>query len=167
MSMVWSVREARAAELLALDEAALCAAVEAAGGSLLGPLRLLAPAAAFPIARFSLDQAIAPRIALAGDAAHVVHPLAGQGMNLGLGDAESLARVLAAPGVRDPGDPLVLRRYQRSRREEVSAMRWTTDGLDWLFHAGGPGLRWLRNRGLALVDGAMPLKSALVRQALG
>ena len=104
----------------------------------------------------SLDQAIAPRIALAGDAAHVVHPLAGQGMNLGLGDAESLARVLAAPGVRDPGDPLVLRRYQRSRREEVSAMRWTTDGLDWLFHAG-----------LALVDGAMPLKSALVRQALG
>lgn len=167
MSMVWSVSEARAAELLALDEAALCAAVGEAGGHLLGDLQLLGPAAAFPIARFSLDRTIAGRLALVGDAAHVVHPLAGQGMNLGLGDAESLAAILTAAGVRDPGDRLVLRRYERSRKEAVLGMRMTTDGLDRLFHAAPPGARWLRNTGLDLVNSATFIKSALVRHALG
>src|SRR6185436_10879322 len=102
-----------------------------------------------------------------GDAAHAVHPLAGQGLNLGLQDARVLAATLAErSAVERPGDLRVLRRYARSRREEVSAMQFVTDGLDHLFAARGPGMAALRNFGLRLVDRQDWAKRALAARAM-
>src|SRR3989441_13221807 len=115
ISMVWSTREAHARELLALTPAALCARVSEAGEEALGALEPLTPPAAFPLSRMFADRMAQGRVALIGDAAHVVHPLAGQGVNLGLGDAHSLADLLR--GAPDPGDRLLLRRYERARAE--------------------------------------------------
>jgi 2-polyprenyl-6-methoxyphenol hydroxylase-like FAD-dependent oxidoreductase len=111
---------------------------------------------------------VAPRVALVGDAAHVVHPLAGQGLNLGLLDVSEWLRVLAArEPFRDPGDLVLLRRYARARAEPVALMRWTTDGLARLFAVDDPRVRRLRNAGLAAVERIAPLKRALIRHALG
>jgi 2-polyprenyl-6-methoxyphenol hydroxylase-like FAD-dependent oxidoreductase len=109
-----------------------------------------------------------PRLALVGDAAHNVHPLAGQGVNLGFQDARELAQVLRQRGTcSDAGEHLLLRRYERARREDVLAMTAVTDGLLRLFGNERPWLSWLGNRGLNLVDRASPLKNLLVRHALG
>jgi ubiquinone biosynthesis UbiH/UbiF/VisC/COQ6 family hydroxylase len=133
-SMVWSAPHALADELMALPAEALAARVRAIAGERLGALAVITPAARFPLRRISPASMIGPRLALVGDAAHVVHPLAGQGMNLGFGDVAELAAVMTArESFRDPGDRLLLRRYERARREAVAAMRWTTDGLQKLF----------------------------------
>jgi 2-octaprenylphenol hydroxylase len=110
---------------------------------------------------------VAPRVALAGDAAHVVHPLAGQGVNLGFHDARELARVLNGrePG-RDPGDLRLLRRYERARAEDILAMRATVQGLFGLFDARGAAAAWLRNIGLSAVNRVPVLKNLLMRQAM-
>ena len=111
---------------------------------------------------------VMPRIALVGDAAHVIHPLAGQGANLGLQDARALARVLAGrePG-RDPGELRLLRRYERGRSEAILAMQATVHGLHWLFGAQAPALSRLRNAGLNLADRVPVLKNLLMRHAMG
>jgi 2-polyprenyl-6-methoxyphenol hydroxylase-like FAD-dependent oxidoreductase len=110
---------------------------------------------------------VAPRVALVGDAAHNVHPLAGQGLNLGFGDAESLAEVLAGRGMEgDCGSTALLRRYERSRREDILAMECVTDGLQKLFGSSLPGMSWLRNTGLNLTNHISPLKRLLVKRAL-
>jgi 2-polyprenyl-6-methoxyphenol hydroxylase-like FAD-dependent oxidoreductase len=115
-----------------------------------------------------LKSCIGPRLALIGDAAHNVHPLAGQGVNLGFGDARELATVLLGRGAQpDCGHPLLLRRYQRARREEVLAMQVTTDGLQRLFNNGVPGLAEVRNLGLRLTGQLGPIKNFLIRRALG
>jgi 2-octaprenylphenol hydroxylase len=102
-----------------------------------------------------------------GDAAHVVHPLAGQGLNLGLQDARTLAGLLAQPGSRrDPGDYRVLRRYERARAEPILAMDTMVDGLFTLFGASSPLAARLRNAGLNLTDRVPVLKNLLVRQAI-
>jgi 2-octaprenylphenol hydroxylase len=106
-------------------------------------------------------------VALVGDAAHAVHPLAGQGVNLGFQDARALADILAArSSVERPGDLRVLRRFARERREDVTAMHFVTDGLDKLFATGGPGVHAFRNLGLRLVDAQPWAKAALVRRAM-
>ena len=108
-----------------------------------------------------------PRLALAGDAAHNVHPLAGQGLNLGLRDARGLAETLAQRGPwRDCGDIALLRRYERARREDVLAMQLATDGLQKLFNNDAVWLARVRNTGLRLVNGLPQLKNLLVRQAV-
>jgi 2-polyprenyl-6-methoxyphenol hydroxylase-like FAD-dependent oxidoreductase len=110
---------------------------------------------------------IAPRVALVGDAAHVVHPLAGQGANLGFQDARELAQVLAArEPFRDPGELRLLRRYERARAEDILAMRAAVHGLFRLFDAPGASLAWLRNAGLELTDRLPALKNLLMRQAM-
>ena len=168
MSMVWSTPDAHAAELLALPAHALCAQVAAAGGAALGSLDLLAPAAGFPLARQHAAHLAAPRIALIGDAGHVLHPLAGQGVNLGFGDAAALARVLLArEPYRDPGEIRLLRRYERARAEDILAHAWVTDGLHSLFAAPGSAAAKLRNAGLNLTNGLPVLKNLLIRRALG
>ena len=168
ISMVWSTSEAHAQELLVMPPDALCQCVADAGANTLGQLKLMTAPAAFPLARMTVSSMVAQRVALIGDAAHVVHPLAGQGVNLGFGDAAELAKVLLSvrPG-RDVGDRLLLRRFERARAEDILAMRWATHGLERLFLAGKPGLGAVRNLGLNFVDRMQVLKMLLVKHALG
>lgn len=165
MSMVWSAPEALAAELAALDPAALASRVSEAGEHALGTLTAITPAASFALSFLRLPSIVAHRLALAGDAAHGVHPLAGQGLNLGLGDAAALASVLgAARAMGDVGAPLVLERYARKRAAPVFAMQLVTDGLVRLF--APPALKRLRNRGMRAVGAFSPLKRLLAQPAL-
>ena len=167
VSIVWSADDDHAAELMALDPGELCARVEHAGGGALGGLRLVTPPAAFPLAFLAAKTTVQPRLALIGDAAHVVHPLAGQGVNLGFGDARALAQALRSPlPGGDPGDRLLLRRFERSRAEDILAMRLVTDGLQRLFRARQPWVARLRNLGLNLTDAVPVIKTMLSRRAM-
>ena len=167
-SMVWSIEDALAEDLMALTPAQLCDRVVDASGGVLGGLELITAPATFPLRLVRVDHMAGPRLALVGDAAHNVHPLAGQGVNLGFQDARELAQVLRQRGTcSDAGEHRLLRRYERARREDVLAMTAVTDGLLRLFGNKRPWLSWLRNRGLNLVDRAEPLKNLLVRHALG
>jgi ubiquinone biosynthesis UbiH/UbiF/VisC/COQ6 family hydroxylase len=166
VSMVWSVDEAQATRLLALEPAALCREVAAASGHALGELGLVTAPRAFALRRLAAQRMVAPRVALAGDAAHVVHPLAGQGANLGLHDARELAAVLARrEPMRDPGDLGLLRRYARARAGDVLAMDAAVHGLFSLFGAKAGPLARLRNAGLNLADRLPVIKNLLIRQA--
>ena len=166
ISMVWSCNEQTKAELLALDPAALSARVQAAGGAAAGQLTLLDPAAAFPLRLMHVNELVRNRVALVGDAAHAVHPLAGQGVNLGFGDVEELARVLLAEPVTRCGDLMVLRRYARARRESIYLMQGVTHGLQKLFNNNNALLKPLRNLGLGLTDQWSWLKHQLIRHAM-
>jgi ubiquinone biosynthesis UbiH/UbiF/VisC/COQ6 family hydroxylase len=168
VSMVWSTPDAEAERLLALDPAALCGEVEAASRGVLGALAPAGAPRGFPLRKLRAERLVAPRLALLGDAAHVVHPLAGQGANLGFQDARELAAVLASrEPVRDPGDLRLLRRYERARAEPVLAMSATVDGLFRLFRAESGVAAGLRNVGLTLADRIPALKTMLMRQAMG
>ena len=168
MSMVWSTPDDHAEALLGLAPDALCEKVADAGRRVLGPLEVLTPPAAFPLQLLVADRVVAPRIALIGDAAHVVHPLAGQGVNLGFGDARALAdTVRSREPFRDCGDLALLRRYARARAGAVLAMGRVTDGLRSLFAARSRLISGIRNEGLNLTDRIPVLKNLLVRQALG
>lgn len=168
VSMVWSAPDALAAQLMQLAPDALAARAARRAGHALGALVSIGAAHAFALRRIRVDRLVAPRVALVGDAAHVVHPLAGQGLNLGLLDVSEWLRVLAArEPFRDPGDLVLLRRYERARAEPLALMRWTTDGLSRLFATDDPWVRRLRNTGLAAVERIAPLKRALIRHALG
>ena len=167
ISIVWSAPEALAAQLLALDQAALAARVAEAGENSLGVLAAITDAASFPLSFLKLPATIAHRLALVGDAAHGVHPLAGQGVNLGFGDVDVLTAVLAQRGpVTDPGAPVLLERFARRRAEPVLAMQTVTDGLVRLFGPSTPWLKTLRNVGLSAVDRLPILKRALAQPAL-
>jgi ubiquinone biosynthesis UbiH/UbiF/VisC/COQ6 family hydroxylase len=166
VSMVWSVAEERGRRLLAASKTALASEVEAASGGALGALKVVTPAAGFPLRLQRVTQFTRPRLALVGDAAHNVHPLAGQGVNLGFRDARELAGVLKDRGPQaDCGDHALLRRYERARKEDVLAMQVATDGLQKLFNNEGVLLGRVRNLGLALVDRQPWLKSFLVHRA--
>lgn len=167
VSMVWSTHIDEAARLLSLEPAALCREVAAASGHLLGEFSLVTPARAFALRRISALRMVAPRVALVGDAAHVIHPLAGQGANLGLQDARVLAEVLEGrePG-RDPGDLRLLRRYERARAGDLLAMDATVHGLYRLFGTKATSVARVRNAGLNLVGHLPVLKNLLIRQAM-
>ena len=168
MSMVWSTPDDHAAELLALTAAALCARVAEAGKDALGKLELLSAPMQFPLARLRAARLAAPRIALIGDAGHVLHPLAGQGVNLGFGDAAAPARVLLQrEPFRDAGEIRLLRRYERARAEDILALAWVTDGLQQLFAAPGGAAAKLRNAGLNLTNALPVVKNLLIHRALG
>ena len=165
VSIVWSAPETHARDLLALAPAAFCARVSEAGGEALGALEPLTAPAAFPLSRMRVNHIGEHRLALIGDAAHVFHPLAGQGVNLGLGDAHSLADLLR--GAPDPGDRLLLRRYERARAEDILALRWVTDGLFRLFDANHGVAARIRNFGLNLTNSNPVVKTLLARRAMG
>ncbi len=180
VAVVWSVREDAVAERLALDDAAFAKALEEASHGALGALQLEAPRAAWPlqvaqaahwVGRKSADPAgngWTGAWALAGDAAHAVHPLAGQGLNLGLADAAELARVLhARESWRSVGDQRLLRHYERARKAATLPLRTATDGLQLLFARGTPAAQGLRNWGMKGFDRSGPLKSWVMRQAAG
>lgn len=167
VSMVWSVADAEASRLMALAPEDLCAAVGAASNHALGELGPVTAPRAFPLRRLRARRAIAPRIALLGDAAHVIHPLAGQGANLGLQDARTLADVIGGRETfRDAGEPRLLRRYERSRAEAVASMDAVVHGLHGLFGGGGAALAGLRNAGLNLANHLPVIKNLLIRQAM-
>ena len=168
VSLVWSAPDAVAAQLLALSDDAFATRVTARTVDRLGALALRGSRHSFALRRLTVDRLAAPRLVLVGDAAHVVHPLAGQGLNLGLQDVSEVLGVLAArEAFRDIGDEALLRRYARARAEPVALMRLTTDGLSRLFGQRSSSVRGLRNAGMSLVDRVAPLKNALIRHALG
>lgn len=167
-ALVWSLPDERAAELMALPEAAFAAELMNATAGAAGALALASARAAWPLSIGVADPVAGPGWVLVGDAAHVVHPLAGQGLNLGLQDVASLAAVLAE---REPwralGDERLLARHVRQRAAAVRAMGLLTDGLWQLFAHPAPWVRELRNRGLGLVNHLPPLKRLLAAQAGG
>ena len=168
VALVWSVREDRADALLALGAAAFALEVEKACGRELGAMTLVTERAVWPLQLARADRWCGPGWALAGDAAHTVHPLAGQGLNLGLADAKALADVLRGRDYwRGVDDMKLLRRYERSRKADVLAMGATTDGLQQLF-AQPPGF-WplLRNWGMYGFEHSGPIKHWVARQAMG
>ena len=165
VSMVWSVSPDHAAILLALTPTELAARVATASG--LGELQLITPAAAFALRLLTPPRISAPRIALIGDAAHNMHPLAGQGVNTGFRDARELARLLnSRGGCADCGDAQLLRRYERKRAEDIRTMQATTYGLKNLFCNDDPMLRTLRNLGLNAVNHLSPVKKLLMQHAI-
>jgi len=167
VSMVWSLESKQAQRVAGLEPEALCREVETASRGMLGALRLASPQKSYPLRRLSARRLVAPGIALVGDAGHVIHPLAGQGLNLGLQDVRVLAEVLAGrEPLRHPGDARLLRRYERSRAEPILAMDAVIDGLFALFSAGNPLVLRLRNAGLNLTDRISVLKNILVRHAM-
>lgn len=166
-ALVWSLPRERAQELLALEPAAFEEALAAATGGEAGRLGLTSPRVGWPLMIAKAQAWCGPGWVLLGDAAHVVHPLAGQGLNLGLGDVATLARVIAE---REPwrplDDPKLLRRYERARLVPTWAMGRLTDGLLHLFAHPAPVARELRNRGLTLVNRLTPVKRWLTARAL-
>jgi 2-polyprenyl-6-methoxyphenol hydroxylase-like FAD-dependent oxidoreductase len=150
----------------------LAARLNRGGQQALGALTLTSPAQGWPLqlsrARRWVAQTGQGTLVLAGDAAHAVHPLAGQGLNLGLADAAELARVLHGREYwRELDDPKLLRRYERARAADVQAMAWVTDGLFSLFGVSDTRVQMLRNRGLSGFDRSGPLKRWFARQAMG
>jgi len=167
VSMVWSVSPEQSARLLALPHDELCAQVAAASRHTLGELSLVTPPAAFPLRLLVLPQISAPRVALIGDAAHNMHPLAGQGVNTGFRDARQLAQILLERGAQnDCGDAHLLRRYVRKRKEDIYTMQAATYGLKHLFNNEIPLLRTARNLGLDAANHIAPLKKMLMQHAL-
>ncbi|MGH8751325.1 MAG: UbiH/UbiF family hydroxylase [Burkholderiales bacterium] len=165
ISIVWSAPEDFAKNLLALTPEKFCAEVEKTGQHALGALRLITQPAAFALKLLRVERMAAARLALIGDAAHVVHPLAGQGVNLGFQDARVLAETLLKRGVQnDCGDERLLRRYERARQEDTLAMQFATHGLQQLFTP--PWFSGLRNFGLRLTNRLPPIKNLLVQRAL-
>jgi 2-octaprenylphenol hydroxylase len=168
-SIVWSADDARADVLKNLDDAAFRAGLSAAFGDRLGEITAVGPRAAIPLAIRAAPRYVAERVALIGDAAHTVHPLAGQGVNLGFLDAGALAQELL--GARRKGGDIgslpVLRRYERARKAGNLAMQAATGAFRHLFSARWPGLARLAGAGLSLVDHLPPLKQAFMHYAVG
>ena len=167
-SIVWSMSPAAAEATLAQDDAAFSAALGRAFDHRLGPVLSTSARLAFPLRRQHALTYSEGRVVLVGDAAHVVHPLAGQGLNLGLLDAAVLAERAAAAGPLGLEAPAPLfRRYERQRRGEVLAMLAATDGLNRLFLYHAPWAGWLRSAGLALTQRLAPMKQLLMAHAMG
>lgn len=166
VSMVWSAVEPHAHDLLHASEPLLAAQVAEASQHVLGELSVITGAVGFPLRRQRIRHFVEPRVALIGDAAHNIHPLAGQGVNLGFRDARALASVLRTRGARrDCGDYPLLRRYERARREDIATLDLATAGLEKLFASPAVWMAGLRNAGLGAVDALPMLKNLLVRHA--
>jgi 2-octaprenyl-6-methoxyphenol hydroxylase len=168
-SLVWTESRVEAARITALNEAEFHDELEKRFGLHLGEIKALDKPRAFPLGYFVARSFVAERLALVGDAAHVIHPIAGQGLNMGLKDVAALAEVVvdaARLGI-DPGQADVLDRYQRWRRFDTMAMGLATNSLNFLFSNESTLLRTVRDIGLGLVDRAPPLKNLFIKQAAG
>jgi 2-octaprenylphenol hydroxylase len=170
VSLVWSAPEALATRLAEESAGQLAQRLATYCEQDLGGLQALVPESvrSFPLSMIKPHTMIAPRVALIGDAAHVVHPLAGHGMNLGFGDIVDLLRVITErEAQRDCGDERVLARYERARKEDVLLMQFVTDSLARLFAIDFAPLRIIRNMGMNLFDRMPVLKQQLIAHALG
>ena len=168
-SIVWTEEKREAERIVALPDAEFHAELEKRFGLKLGEIEAAGPRRAYPLGLLVARSFVAPRLALVGDAAHVIHPIAGQGLNLGLRDVAALAEAIAdaARLGLDPGGPDVLDRYQRWRRFDTMAMGVATDGLNRLFSNRSDALRLIRDVGLGLVDRVPALKGLFIREAAG
>src|SRR6476469_6284098 len=168
-SLVWTEKRSDAARIVALTEEAFHGELEQRFGLHLGEIKALDKPRAFPLGYFVARSFIGERLALIGDAAHVIHPIAGQGLNMGLKDVAALAEVIvdAARLGMDIGQADVIERYQRWRRFDTMAMGLATNTLNLLFSNQSTLLRTARDIGLGLVDRVPPLKSLFIRQAAG
>ncbi len=168
-SIVWSETDARAAELAAMNDADFLDALRPAFGSFLGQISLTGARFTYPLALTLANSFIADRLALVGDAAHGVHPIAGQGLNAGLRDVAALTEVLAEARARgeDFGSPVVLQRYQQWRRFDTATLAIATDTFNRLFSNDNPLLRAARDIGMGLVNAAPGLRRGFIREAAG
>ena len=168
-SIVWTEEAREAARIVALSDEEFHAELERRFGLHLGEIKAVGGRRAYPLGLFVARAFIGDRLALIGDAAHVIHPIAGQGLNLGLRDVAALAEAIAdaARLGLDVGGAQVLDRYQRWRRFDTMAMGLATDGLNRLFSNRSDVLRVVRDVGLGLVERAPALKNLFIREAAG
>lgn len=169
LSVVWTLPSDTAAQMLAMDEAAFNAAITTASDGVLGALRLDSARVAVPLRRVTAKHYGVARVALVGDAAHAVHPLAGQGANLGLLDAAALVQVVAEALARgeDPGDAGPVGRYARWRRAEAAPLTLGVHGLQWLFGSSLGPVVAARRTGLGWVGSSAWLRRQFITHALG
>ncbi len=168
-ALVWTEREVQARRLLALDDDAFTREAARRLGPHLGAIRLLGRRWSYPLSALLADRWVDTRLALIGDAAHGIHPIAGQGLNLGFRDIQALGDLVAdavAAG-EDPGGAAVLRRYQAARRPDTLLMFAATDSLDRLFSTNNPLVRAARDLGLGAVQRMPRLKRMFMRTAMG
>jgi 2-octaprenyl-6-methoxyphenol hydroxylase len=168
-SIVWTERAALAPKLLALDDAAFLRELTARFGDFLGAVAIEGPRWSYPVSFLHAEHYVAHRLALVGEAAHVIHPIAGQGLNLGIRDTAALAECLV-DGRRlglDLGDAAILARYERWRRVDSLLLAGVTDGLNRLFSNAMPPVKLARDLGLAAVGRVAPLKHFFMRHAMG
>jgi 2-octaprenyl-6-methoxyphenol hydroxylase len=168
-AIVWSVPEEDAAGWLALNDEEFAAEAEAAMGGVLGKIAMLAPRSSFPLGFHHAAQLVARRLALVGDAAHAIHPIAGQGLNLGFRDVAALAQVLVE-GARlglDLGDQQLLDRYQRWRSLDALSVAFATDTLTRIYSVPGKTASAIRRFGMGLVGRISPLRDRLMSEARG
>lgn len=169
-SIVWSIDEQNTDAILGLNEQEFCQQLGITFEHRLGPITASSDRASFPLLQRHAQRYCLTNLALIGDAAHSIHPLAGQGVNLGFADAQVLAEELAKVAKfdsRDLGDLIVLRRYQRRRRAANQITMTAMQGLKSLFGSDDPGLLWLRNTGLRLVNQLPAVKNRLITEAMG
>jgi 2-octaprenyl-6-methoxyphenol hydroxylase len=168
-SIVWTERAPIADRMLALDDAAFTHEVARRLGDHLGAIRLVGRRWRYPLSAMLVHRYCDTRLALVGDAAHGIHPIAGQGLNLGFRDVDALAALIieAASTGEDVGAPALLRRYQAKRRPDNMLMLAATDALDRLFSTDFPLVRLARDLGIAAVNRTPPLKRLFMRQAMG
>jgi 2-octaprenyl-6-methoxyphenol hydroxylase len=168
-AIVWSEHKDRAPRYLRMDEAPFGAELALRLGDHLGAIRPVGQRWLYPLSAMYVHRMTATRLAIAGDAAHGIHPIAGQGLNLGLRDAIALADLIieARANGEDIGAASLLRRYERRRRLDHVSMLAATDGLDRLFSTNNPAIRLIRDLGLGAVHRMPPLKRAFMRRATG
>ena len=169
VSIVWTERTRDAERIVSLPDAEFYAELEKRFGLHLGDIEVIGPRRAFPLGLYTARSFVGERLALIGDAAHIIHPIAGQGLNMGLRDVAALAEAVAdaARLGLDIGGVDVLERYQRWRRFDTAMMSVATDGLNRLFSNHSDTLRLVRDIGLGLVERAPPLKRMFIREAAG
>lgn len=168
-SLAWHADDALAAELDELDHDAFCARLTEASAGVLGRIERMDTRAAFPLKLLHAREYCRPRVALAGDAAHVLHPMAGQGVNLGLLDVAELVAALEAGRAanRDAGDMTYLRRYQRARMAENLMMMGATDALKRVYGSANPLLRSLRQQAIGIASNLAPIRQIMIHHAVG
>ena len=167
VSMVWSTTEEHSTQLRELSADELCQCVADASSHTLGGLQLITAPVGFPLNFVHVKNLIKQRLVLVGDAAHGIHPLAGQGVNLGLRDVRKLTEILNDRGLQsDVGDFMLLRRYECARKEDIMAMEIVTDGLQKLFINPDPTLARIRNLGLEITNHLPIIKNTLMQHAL-